>query len=182
MNPRPQHFPIVLVTCLAFGGSLATQDPGSAAQSDTRTRIDAAVEAAQARDKRVVLAWTAGPEAGDALAKAAAATEVRGQPFRYEYEWLTVDVRRPENSAMAAVYRAGDARPWLTVLDGVGRPIAQQDASGWMRTTGIDTDALATFLDANKVPMPDAEDVLAEGVARAKATNRNVLVHLAAPW
>lgn len=126
---------------------------------------------AEKKDKRVLVVWGADKERRelDALLKATGR-----ETLSYEYEM--VRLARRSSGQLARRAKAGDAGPALSVFDAKGGFLATMDARG------LDAAGLKAFLEKNKVPTKDAEDIWRDALARAQREKKNLLVHLGAPW
>ena len=72
--------------------------------------------------------------------------------------------------------------PYLTVLDGEGQVVANQNTGDLEEGDHHDSAKVEAFLQAKKSAPQDAEKVLAAALGLAKKDGRKVLVHLGAPW
>ncbi|PCJ13656.1 MAG: hypothetical protein COB10_05375 [Planctomycetota bacterium] len=105
---------------------------------------------------------------------------------RYEYEVVKVDIGRfDKNMSITEKYGAQlkkEGVPYITVLDGSGKVVANQNTGDLEEGDHHDSAKVETFLQAKKAPPQDAEKVLAGALEQAKKDGRKVLVHLGAPW
>lgn len=70
----------------------------------------------------------------------------------------------------------------LIVVDEKGAELARVSWADLHGDAGLSAEKLMTFLAKNAVPHPDAEEHYAAALARAKAEDKRLLVHLGAPW
>ena len=106
--------------------------------------------------------------------------------IRYEYEVVKVDIGRfDKNIDLVNKYGATmkkEGVPYLTVLDGAGKVVANQNTGDLEEGDHHDSAKVETYLQSKKAPPQDAEKVLAAALVLAKKDGRKVLVHLGAPW
>lgn len=134
-----------------------------------------ASSAATKKDKRILVLWGSDGEreAIDGLLK----TRELGTLVRNEYE--VVRLERAANAELAQTLQAGfagSAGTALAVLDARGFLLARMDGRG------IEAEALGRFLEAQRVPVKDAEVLWSQALAQAQREKKNILVHLGAPW
>ena len=108
-----------------------------------------------------------------------------------EYEVVLVDVGRFDKHQDLMANFLADAKkqgiPYLTVLDENGVVLVNQESGSLEKPAdaavkGHDTAAVLGFLKKYQVPTLVAETVLADGLAKAKAEGKLVLLHFGAPW
>ncbi len=170
-------------TLFCAATTLAQATDPFASELDPAGRLDTATHTALKRDKRVLIIWgTRGDADSTALVTAIHGMKVRDQRSRYEFEVVALDAKA--EGAMQAKLLGADVHrlPQATVLDAAGKLLVHADTASWLSDGAVDGEAVQAFAELWKVPMPDARDVLAAGLAQAKRTNKSVLVHLAAPW
>ena len=68
------------------------------------------------------------------------------------------------------------------VLDAGGAHVHTLTASQLVAEDGFATQAVSETLTTHKAPQADARQVLAQGLERAKNTERNAFIYLSAPW
>lgn len=134
-----------------------------------------ASSSATQKDKRILVLWGSDGEreAIDGLLK----TREFGTLVRNEYE--VVRLERAANAELAQTLQAGfagSAGAALAVLDARGFLLARMDGRG------IEAEALGKFLEAQRVPVKDAEVLWNQALAQAQREQKNILVHLGAPW
>jgi thiol-disulfide isomerase/thioredoxin len=107
-------------------------------------------------------------------------------PLRSEYERVMVDVGKfDKNMDLAASYGAdlkAQGVPFLTVLDGDGQVLKNQDTGSLEDGPVHDPQKVKEFLGQWAAKPLDAEQVLASSLARAKEEGKQLFVHLGAPW
>jgi thiol-disulfide isomerase/thioredoxin len=117
--------------------------------------------------------------------------------LRAEYDVVHVDAGKPKgkNLDIAAGYKAElekNGFPYLTVLDGDGKAVANQETAALEvkdekgESVGVkaghDPAKVLKFLEMNKAPSVNAETVLQKGIEEARARGKNVFLHFGAPW
>ncbi|MCA9285469.1 MAG: thioredoxin family protein [Phycisphaerales bacterium] len=197
---------VLLLAAMATVGGLAGAAPPEAAPTrkvydeaaDGRTQIDDAVARAQRENKRVLVQW--GGNWCPWCIRLHQLFEQDADVARtllYEYEVVYVDAGRPAGKNVELAKSLGAALdtggfPYLTVLDGEGKPVANRStevlevkndsgASAGV-AAGHDPKAVLAFLKANQARPADAAAVLAQGLANAKTSGRRVFLHFGAPW
>ncbi|MGE4615252.1 MAG: thioredoxin family protein [Planctomycetota bacterium] len=105
---------------------------------------------------------------------------------RYEYELVKVDIGHfDKNMSITEKYGAKLKKqgvPYITVLDGSGKVVANQNTGDLEEGDHHDSAKVEKFLQEQKAPPKDAEEVLAAALKQAKKDGRKVLLHLGAPW
>lgn len=104
--------------------------------------------------------------------------------LRWEFELATLDSGRAEAKALAGdlgVAPGGGDFPCLAVLSGDGKLSATYPLRNGPDGK-LDPRPLAAFLLQHKPPTRDAEAMLAEGLARAKAEDKRVFLIMSASW
>lgn len=167
--------------------------------ADAKAQIAAALKKAKRDRSRVLIQW-GGNWCGwchllhTTFQKDAAVKQM----LRDEYILVLVDAggRGRKNLDLAASYGAELQRygyPFLTILDADGKPVANQETESLELKdefgksiqgagAGHDPAKVLAFLDKHKAPRVEAQTVLDEGIAAAKASNKKVFVHFGAPW
>lgn len=104
--------------------------------------------------------------------------------LRWEFELASLDTGQADARELArelGVAAGSGTPPCLAVLSDEGRPAAtyplRPSADG-----KLDSRALTAFLLAHKLPTRDAEAILSEALARAKASDRRVFLIMSASW
>jgi thiol-disulfide isomerase/thioredoxin len=101
----------------------------------------------------------------------------------YEYRLVMVDSNT--NQQIAAGYGADLAKhgvPYLTVLSADGKVLSNQDTGSLEDGPKHDPAKVKAFLSKWVAPQEDAGKVLKDGLARAAAEKKQVLLHFGAPW
>lgn len=191
-----------LSLAVAFGALLASaQDSGETAQkaksaerapiydeaADAADVIAKAVAKAHKNNKRVLVQyganWCPWCYKLHDLFKSDAA--IRKQVL-YEYEVVLVDVGRfDKNMSIAKKYGAqlkGAGIPYLTVLDGDGKVLTNQNTGDLEVGPKHDPKKVAAFLQKWSAEPLDAEAVLKAGLERAAREDKLVFLHFGAPW
>jgi len=124
------------------------------------------------KDKRILVLWGSEAErkAVDGMIKAGKLATL----MRNEYE--VVRLERGANPELADALQAGSSGASLCALDSKGALLARLDAPI------ADAGTLEKFLQANRIPVQDAEVIWSDALARAQREKKNLLVHLGAPW
>jgi hypothetical protein len=158
--------------------------------ADARAKIATAIKNAATDEIRVLINWGTNDDAGRAFAQALTDPVVRATRYSAdEYKVVNVDVGLADkNLDVAREYGATlSARtlPALTVLDHLGKPIAQADAPVFRKAdapAAFDPTRIATFLKTHQAPAPDANAQFANALSQAKKDGRTVFVWFTAPW
>jgi thiol:disulfide interchange protein len=160
-------------------------------KADARAEIAAAVARAKRENRRVLVQW-----GGNWCSWCRRLHELYGRDkavakkLQYEYDVVYVDsLKNDKNVDLAAGYGADLKKhgvPFLTILDGDGKAIANQP-TGPLETKvdgqdGHDPQKLLELLAKNQAPYWNADDLLRAGLARAKADDKRVFLHFGAPW
>lgn len=106
--------------------------------------------------------------------------------LRYEYQLVSVDIGKfDKNMDIAAKYEADlkkNGVPFLTVLDGDGKVVTNQDTGSLEEGEKHDPQKVAAFLDKNKAAAVDAEAELKAALSKAASDGKRVFLHFGAPW
>jgi thiol-disulfide isomerase/thioredoxin len=165
--------------------------------ADARTQIANALRAAKSSNRRVLIQWGGNwcpwcLRLHDLMTEDKAIARV----LHYEYDVVHVDCHKPngKNEDLAASYKADvakDGYPYLTVLDGDGKVLVNQETSALEVKdaagasvgvkAGHDAGRVLAFLEANKAPQRDAKYVIEKGFGEARASGRMAFVHFGAP-
>ncbi len=151
--------------------------------------LAASVERATKRDQRILVLF--GPrDAIVPIERAVNGIKVNGQRFGFEYTVIGAPTDgEGELSRQARVLKqslsiggrdTNDAV--VAVLDARKRLVAQRPVSAFQKDGKTDGAAMSEFLDAHRVKLADAEEVWKDALAQAEASNKSLLLHLAAPW
>lgn len=164
--------------------------------ADAGKQIELALARAKANNTRVLVQWGANwcgwcHQLHDLFKK----NRDVSKKIIYEYEVVLVDIGRFDKHMDLAEKYGADVKkhgvPLLTVLDASGKVLANQatspfekpapDAGGDPYVGYVPTKVLE-FLTAQQAPAQQADAVLASALARARAEDKNVLLHFGAPW
>jgi thiol:disulfide interchange protein len=162
-------------------------------QADAKQVIAAAITRAKQENRRVLIQWGANWCSScvklHALYKSDKAI---AHELSYEYDLVLVDIGKwDKNVDLAKQYGAdfkadGAGVPYLTVLDGDGKVLANQ-VTGTLEDPAIqggghDPKKVLDFLVQYQAKPLVAEDVRTAAFARAKAEDKRVFEHFGAPW
>jgi len=106
----------------------------------------------------------------------------------YEYEIVYVDLGRfKKNIDVAEKYQAytkikSSGIPFLTVLDGNGKVLANQETGSLEKDKQHDPVKVLEFLDKHTPTYLSADDILQKNLKLAKKTDKNVFLQFGAPW
>jgi thiol:disulfide interchange protein len=148
--------------------------------ADAKAEIAAAVARAGKENRRVLVQWGA---------NWCGWCRLLHKLFLYEYEYVTADIGKfNKNTDLAESYDAftnGFKKagvPYLTVLDGEGKVVANQDTSVFEVGKGYDSKKVLEFLTKYQAVYLKAEEVLRQGLEKAGASGRRVFLDFGAPW
>jgi thioredoxin-related protein len=160
-------------------------------QADAKTDVAAALARAKKENRRVLIQW-GGNWCGwcKLLDKACKSDEKLARELRYEYDVVHVDVGHfDKNMELAAVYGAelkANGVPYLTILDGEGKVLANQETGSLeSKEEGRkehDVAKVLAFLVKHQAPYLEAQAVLDAAFARARTEQKRVFLHFGAPW
>ncbi|MBK7404070.1 MAG: thioredoxin family protein [Phycisphaerales bacterium] len=160
-------------------------------QADGATQITEALAKAKKNNRRVLIQWGANWCGWcNKLAELTRTDPKIGKELNYEYDLIHVDVGQfDKHMDLAAKYGAdlkGTGIPYLTVLDGDGKVIANQETGALENPAGStpahSVDKVMTFLTSHQAACPSASSLLADALAQAKAEGKPVFLHFGAPW
>ena len=191
--------PIWLSSPATFG---STGDPPAAVKAsapapvydekaDAAKDIEAALAKAKRNHTRVLVQWGANWCGWCKMLHAFCASEKDvAKKLRDEYEVVLVDVgRMDKHQDLVKKYGASldQGIPFLTVLGEKGEVIANQETGSLEKPKGTeppghDKAKVLDFLTKHQAPAMKADDVLASGLARAKAEGKLLFLHFGAPW
>ena len=143
------------------------------AEQQIAPQLAAASEAANFKDKRILLSWGTESEQ-DALSAALRSDRALGKLAFNEYE--RVQLAREDAPELAESLQAGEAGLLLLALDANGALLARLDARA------PDPESLSAFLEEHRVPQLDARALWSAALEQAEREQKRVLVHLGAPW
>ncbi|MFZ4573916.1 MAG: thioredoxin family protein [Phycisphaerales bacterium] len=155
--------------------------------ADAKADIAAAVAAAKKDNKRVLIQWGANwchwCVKLDGTLKA---DKKLSKEMLYEYVLVKVDVGRfDKNTELFNGYGAKlkeSGIPYLTVLDGDGKVIANQESGALEQGEAHDVGKVLGFLKAHEATPLKADDLLASSLTKAREQGKSVFVHFGAPW
>jgi thiol-disulfide isomerase/thioredoxin len=169
-------------------GQDAKEVPVYDESADARAAVAAAVARAKKANRRVLIQWGAN---WCGWCKWLAGTmKTDGDVARkllYEYDVVHVDVGRfDKNLDLAGELGAKfKSIPYLTILDGEGKAIAQQNTEPFEVTVdgkqGHNPKKLLEFLTAHQAKPLEAATLRSAALARARAEDKRVFVHFGAP-
>ncbi len=159
-------------------------------KADAAKVIDAAVARAAKNNRRVLLQWGANWCPWCHLLHGTMNTDKDiKRELQYEYDVVLVDVGRfDKNTELAAKYNADlkTGIPYLTVLGSDGKVIVNQETGSLeSKEAGKqehDRAAVMKFLKDHQAAPRVADDVLKDGISRAKSQGKVVFLHFGAPW
>ncbi len=99
-----------------------------------------------------------------------------------EYEVVLVDVNSNADLLKEFDPDGKHSYPWLTVLDGSGRVLVNQNTGDLERGPEHDPEKVLAFLMEWQPQPLDADEVLTSALAAAGQQNKRALVHFGAPW
>jgi thioredoxin-related protein len=159
-------------------------------KADVKAQIAAAVSKAKKENQRVLVQW-GGNWCGWCTLLHECMTKDRdiAKLVMYEYVVVNADAGVPDgkNVDLASGYGADLKKhgfPYLTILDGEGKVIANQD-TGSLEVPGQqkhDDAKVLAFLKQHVAPQQDASAVLESARSAAQSSGRMVFVHFGAPW
>jgi thiol-disulfide isomerase/thioredoxin len=159
--------------------------------ADAKVQIAEAVAKAAKNNRRVLVQWGANWCGWCRQLHELFATDGDiKKKLMYEYDVVLIDVGHfDKNMDLAAGYGADlkkNGLPFLTVLDGTGKAIANQETGALENkgegAKGHDKAKVMAFLTEHQAEYPAAADVLAAGMAQATKEHKQVFLHFGAPW
>lgn len=157
--------------------------------ADAAKEIDAALARARREHTRVLIQWGAN-WCGWCTKLHATCTKDKdiAKELRDEYEVVLVDIgqfdRNMELAARLGAKLKENGVPFLTILGEDGAPVANQETGSLedAATKSHDPAKVMALLKSHEAPRLKAGEVLAAGVAKAKAEDKLVFLHFGAPW
>lgn len=157
--------------------------------ADAKKVVAAAVAKAKKENQRVLIQWGANWCGWcKLLANKMRTNAGLSRELLYEYQVVHVDVGQFDKNMDLAKSLGADfkAIPYLTILDGDGKAIVQQNTEPFETKDGDkqghDAKKLLEFLKQNQCKPLDANVVLTEALATAKSQHKMVFLHFGAPW
>lgn len=167
----------------------APEPPVYDEQADGHKQVAEALAKAKRDNQRVIIQWGAN---WCGWCKWLAGTMHSDQDLAhellYEYQLVHIDVGRFDKHKDLAKELGADfhAIPFLTILDGDGKPLVQQNTEPFEINTndthGHDPAKVLAFLKEHAAKPLDATEVMIAGRAAAKAAGKRVFLHFGAPW
>ncbi len=167
------------------GAQQAQRPPVYDEQADAGKDIAAALARAQKDNKRVLIQWGANWCGWCKLLHDTFTSDAEvKKELLYEYEVVYVDVgKMDKNMELAARYGAElKGIPFLTVLDGGGQVLANQETGSLEQGKAHDPKKVLAFLSQHRAEYQDAQQLLAGAKAAAAKDGKRVFVHFGAPW
>jgi thiol:disulfide interchange protein len=159
--------------------------------ADAEAQIGAALAKAKRENRRVLIQWGANWCGWCHLLHDCFTTDptVR-RKMMYEYDLVLVDIGRTDkNLELAEKYQAGFKKqglPFLTVLDGDGNVIANQETEALESKEedvhAHDPETVLEFLTSHEAKPMVASEVFESGIEQARESERLVFLHFGAPW
>jgi len=154
--------------------------------ADAAHAVEAAIARAKAENRRVLIQWGANwcPWCHRLHETCAADNDLRKE-LLYEYEVVLVDVGRfDKNFDLAAKYQADIKAgiPYLTVLDGDGKLVTNQETSSLEAGSQHDPAKVLAFLQKYRATPVQAGEQLSAALARGQQEHKPVLLRFGAPW
>jgi len=159
-------------------------------KADASADIAAAVARAAKENRRVLIQWGANWCGWcRQLHKLFKEDKTIARSLLYEYDVVLVDIGRfDKNLNVADRYKAFTdgfktaGVPFLTILDGAGNVVLNQETSSLEAGQGHDPQKVLDFLNKNQAAYLQAGAILDAGLAEAEASGRRVFLHFGAPW
>jgi thiol:disulfide interchange protein len=156
--------------------------------ADARADLKAALARAQKDNKRVLVQWGANWCGWCVMLHDLFKSDKEiAKELLYEYEVVFVDIGQRDKN-LDLVHELGatldQGVPYLTVLDGSGKPLAQQE-TGALEVKGEprhDTAKVLEFLTAHQAQYLNAQDLYGAALKRAQTENKRIFLHFGAPW
>ncbi len=164
--------------------------------ADARADVAAALQKARRENRRVLIQWGANwCHWCTLLAERMRSDREVARKLMYEYDVVKIDVGQFDKNIDLAKDLGVELKaiPFLTILGTDGKPIVQQPTEpfetqetksedGKVAPAGHDGKKLLAFLTEHQAAYRAADDVLAAGLAKAKADGKRVFLHFGAPW
>lgn len=157
--------------------------------ADAKQVVAAAIAKAKQENQRVLIQWGANWCGWcNWLAGTFKKDRDLSHELLYEYRLVHVDMGQFDKNLDLAKQCGAEfkAIPFLTILDGDGKPIVQQNTEPFETTVdgkgGHDPKKLLAFLKEHEAKPLVATEVLAAAQAKAKEQHKRVFLHFGAPW
>jgi thiol-disulfide isomerase/thioredoxin len=189
--PTPSSFARPVLPTEDLKPQAEKRDPIYDEKADAKVDIAAAVVHARKENRRVLVQWGANWCGWcHRLHELFHGDKDLAKELLYEYDVVLVDIGRwDKNMDLATSYGANlkeSGVPYLTLLDGEGKVIVNQDSSSFEskdeKKPGHDPKTVLEFLKSHQAPYAKAQDLYDAALARAKSENRRVFLHFGAPW
>ena len=170
-----------LVICAALVASTVAQGPD---QEKSHDALALARAKAGAENQRVLMLLTGGDAAvEDGLIAALSDYRALGKLLKYEYQLAALPADSRPGKAVRHRLKLGDlALPALVALTSDDAVLGTLPAEKIGTGNGAVTDRIRGFLEAHKCAPLHARKILADGLATARQTERQVFIYLSAPW
>ncbi|MBI3819015.1 MAG: thioredoxin family protein [Planctomycetes bacterium] len=164
-------------------------------KADAKQQIAAAVAKAKEENRRVLIQWGGNWCSWCQLLHATFKSDAKiARELMYEYDVVMVDIGHFDKNAELAKSLGAEMKvvmagaPFLTILDGEGKPIVNQPTDPLELTKdekgypGHNIDKVLEFLKSNETKPLAAENVLKSALADARKSEKTVFLHFGAPW
>lgn len=159
-------------------------------KADAKADIAAAITRAARENRRVLIQWGANWCGWCRLLhELFKEDKAISRALLYEYDVVLVDIGKfDKNLDVADRYKAftdGFKKagvPYLTILDGAGNVVLNQETSSLEAGQGHDPQKVLDLLTKNQAGYLQAGAILDAGLAEARASGRRVFLHFGAPW
>jgi len=155
--------------------------------ADARAVLAAAQARARAENRRVLVVW--GANWCGWCKKLHGLFEKDAQVARkllYEYDVVKIDVGHSDKNMDLVSELGADLAhgglPYLSVLDGQGHVLANQETGSLEEDDHHDPARVLAFLGKHQAPYEEAATVRDRALAAAAAAGKPLLLHLGAPW
>ncbi|NOG55432.1 MAG: thioredoxin family protein [Planctomycetes bacterium] len=159
--------------------------------ADAHVDIANALKKAKKENRRVLIQWGANWCGWCTLLDGAFKSDRNiSRKLMYEYDLVHVDIGKWDKHLDLVEKYGADIKntgvPYLTILDGDGKVIANQDTGSLELKgdgeSGHDLEKVLNFLTEHQAAYRKASDIFEEGLARAKKDHKRVFLHFGAPW
>lgn len=156
-------------------------------KADAKADIAAAIAKAKKDNKRVLIQWGANwcgwcVKLDGTMKK----DKKLSREMLYEYILVKVDVGRfDKHTDLFGGYGAKlkeSGIPYLTVLDGDGKVLANQETGALEKGDAHDVEKVMGFLKTHEATPLKADDILNGALATARQDGKSVFLHFGAPW
>lgn len=156
-------------------------------KADANQQIADAVAKAKKENRRVLVQWGANWCGWCHLLHELCGSNADiKKELLYEYDVVLIDIGRFDKNMELATSLGADLKgngvPYLTVLDGEGKAIANQDTGSLEAGEKHDPAKVLAFLKQHQAEYLSAESILSDGVKQAADQHKAVFLHFGAPW